>query len=213
MKQNNLFQKGFLIIIALKNIHNYLPPFSLEEIDKFDMLSHKNSKYLLYKFNDWIESLGVENILISHTSKVKIEVGLQKIEERDKQFLIEKFIYEVEKKNPYTIETEKKPEILLEMKKNYLICRKVYQSLFVEVANTFIQYINTLTPGEIEQLDNDLKADGWGVSSIVEIENSIELLCIFQMFNYYNGRLPFTNGLWPVPDGTSNCCLILKKYP
>ena len=31
---------------------NYLPSFSLEENDKFDMLSQKNSKYLLYKFND-----------------------------------------------------------------------------------------------------------------------------------------------------------------
>ena len=72
------------------------------------MLSHKNSKYLLYKFNDCIESLGAENILIRHTSKVKDVVGLQKIEEKDKQFLIEKLIYEIEKKNPYTIETEKK---------------------------------------------------------------------------------------------------------
>ena len=39
------------------------------------------------------------------------------------------------------------------MEKNYRICRRVYQSLFVEVTNTFIQYINTLTPDEIEQLD------------------------------------------------------------
>ena len=44
----------------------YLLLFSLEEIDKFDMLSNKNSKYLLYKFNDWIESMNAENILIIH---------------------------------------------------------------------------------------------------------------------------------------------------
>ena len=91
-----------------KYTRNYPPSFSLEEIDKSDMLSHKNSKYLLYKFNDWIESLGAEKILIKHTSKVKDKVGLQKIEEKDKQFLIEKLIYEIEEKNPYTIETEKK---------------------------------------------------------------------------------------------------------
>ena len=89
----------------------------------------------MYKFNDRIESLGAENILIRHTSKVKGEVGLQKIEEKDKQFLIEKLIYEIEKKNPNTAEIEKKPEILFEIEKNHRICcRKVYQSLFVEVA-------------------------------------------------------------------------------
>ena len=84
------------------------------------MLSHKDSKYLLYKFNDWIESLGAEKILIRHTLQVKDKLRLQKIEQKDKQFFIEKLIYEIEKQNPYTIETEKKPEILLEMKKKKL---------------------------------------------------------------------------------------------
>ena len=35
-----------------------------------------------------------ENILIRHNSKVKDEVGLRKIEEKNKQFLIEKIISE-----------------------------------------------------------------------------------------------------------------------
>ena len=70
----------------------YFPSFSLEEIDKFDMLSNKNSKYLLYKFNDWIESMNAEKILIRHNSKVKDEVGLQ-------------------------IEVEKMPDIMLEIEK------------------------------------------------------------------------------------------------
>ena len=83
------------------------------------------------------------------------------------------------KKSPYAIETEKKPGIIIEIEKNYRICRLVYQSLFVEVADTFIQYSNMLTPDKIEQLDNDLKANGWGVKLIIEIENSVELLCIF----------------------------------
>ena len=63
-----------------KYTRSYLPSFPIEEIDNFDMLSNKNSKYLLYKFNDWIESMGAEKNLIRHTSKVNDEVGLQKIE-------------------------------------------------------------------------------------------------------------------------------------
>ena len=56
----------------------------------------KTLNTLLHKFNDWIESLGAEKILIRHSSKVIDIVGLQKIEEKDKQFSIEKIIYEVE---------------------------------------------------------------------------------------------------------------------
>ena len=101
-----------------KYMRNYLPSFSIHEIEKLNMLSNKNAKYLLYKFNDWIESLGAEKILIRLSSKVIDIVGLQKIEEKDKQSLIEKIIYEVEKKSPYQIETEKKLEIIIEIEKN-----------------------------------------------------------------------------------------------
>ena len=49
-----------------------------------------------------------EKFLIRHTSKVKDEIGLQKIEEKDKQFLIEKIIAEIEKK-PVHYTNRKKP--------------------------------------------------------------------------------------------------------
>ena len=66
--------------------------------------------------------------------------------------------------------------------------------MFVDVADIFIQYINTLDLDEIDQLDNDLKANGWSVKSVVEIKDSVALLCIFQMLYYYKGRLSLTNG-------------------
>lgn len=47
------------------------------------MLSNKNPKYLLYKFSDQIESMKTGKILVRHTSKVKDEVGLHKIDEND----------------------------------------------------------------------------------------------------------------------------------
>ena len=38
-------------------------------------------------------------------------------------------------------------------------------------------------------LMTNMTSNGWGAQAIVEIENSVELLCIFQMFYYFNGRL------------------------
>ena len=90
---------------------------------------------------------------------------------------------------------------MLEIEKNYRLFRRVYQSLFVDTADIFIQYIYSLEPEEIKQLDDDIKTNRWGIESIVDIQNSFELLCIFQLVYYVNGRLPLTNGLLPVPDG------------
>ena len=81
--------------------------------------------------------MGAEKFLIRHTSKIRGEIGLQKIEEKDKQFLIEKIIAKIENKNPYEIKTEKEPEIMLEIEKEYRICRRVYQASFYKTAEIF----------------------------------------------------------------------------
>ena len=73
-----------------KYIKGYLPSFSIEEAKKFDLHSNKNSKYLLYKFSDWKESLGAEKRLIRCTSKAEDSYGLKKIKEKGKQFLTKK---------------------------------------------------------------------------------------------------------------------------
>ena len=49
---------------------------------------------------------------------------------------------------------------MLEIEKIYRIYSRVYQTLPYEIAETFIQYINTLTADEIKQLDADLRSNG-----------------------------------------------------
>ena len=67
--------------------------------------------------------------------------------------------------------------------------------MFFHNANVFIHYIHPLEPDESKQLDDDIRANAQGVESIVNIQNSSELLCIFQLFYYFNGHLSLTNGL------------------
>ena len=117
--------------------------------------------------------------MIRHTSKVQDTYGLKKIEEKDKQFLIEKIIYGIKNENPYTISTEKKPRIMREIEETYKICRRVYQSLFIDIADIFIEYIQSLDLDEIQQMDDDIKSNGWGAKSLLEIESAFDLLHIF----------------------------------
>ena len=76
----------------------------------------------------------------------------------------------------------------------------VYHSLYVDVAEAFIEYIHSLDVNEIQQLDDDRKANIWGVKYLLEIENVCEFLTIFQFFYYLNVRLPLTNGVSIVSD-------------
>ena len=89
---------------------NFIPSFSIDDVEKFDLYANKNSKCLFYKFNDQIDASAGERQIIRHTAKVKDEVRIKKTEERDRQFLVEKIIHGVEFSNPYENSIEKKPE-------------------------------------------------------------------------------------------------------
>ena len=126
---------------------------------------------------------------------------MKKIEERNRQFLVEKLIHGVEFSNPYVNSIEKNPEIIETDESNYRIIRRVYQHLYANIADIFIEYINSLDADEIQELDEDLKTNEWSAKTLLKIENSFEPLSIFQLFYYFNGSLPLTNGLLVVPDG------------
>ena len=115
--------------------------------------------------------------------------------------MVEKIIHSTEFSNLYENRTEKEPETIETVESNYKISRRVYQALFIDIADSFIEYIHSLDINEIQELDDDLKALGWRVKSLLEVENVYELLTVFQNFYYFNGRFPLTNGLLIVSDG------------
>ena len=88
---------------------------------------------------------GAEKLAIRHTAKAKDSFGLKKIEDRDRQFLIEKIIHGVEFNNAYEISSEKKPNIIDTIEKNYRISRRMDQSLLLMLQtvllNIFIRYM------------------------------------------------------------------------
>ena len=173
--------------------------FSADDTEKFYLFSNKNSKFLLYKFHDWIESLqSAEKLYICHTAEVQDSISLKTIEKRYRQFLVEKIIHGIEFNGPSENSIEKSPEIIDTVEKNYKILRRVYQSLFADFADTFIEYIHTLDTDEIQQLDGNIKANGYGVKSLLKIENLYELL---KVFHFLNGRLLVTNDLMVIRDG------------
>ena len=70
-----------------------------------------------------------------------------------------------------------------------------------EVADIFLEYIHSLDPNEIQQLDDDVKGNVRGFMNLLEIDNSLLLLSTFQLCYHNNGRLPLTNGVLIAPYG------------
>lgn len=128
-------------------------------------------------------------------------VGLQKVEEKSRQFLIEKIIHGIKFESLYQLEAEKKPEIMETIESNYRIARRVYQQLYVDVSELFAKFVRSLGTFEIKDMNNNIRVNGWGIKKITEVQDSEELMNIFQNFYNLMGRLPLSNGLLVVPDG------------
>ena len=62
-----------------------------------------------------------------HAKKMLDTVGLQKVEPKNKQFLLEKIIHGIEFENLYATDSERKPEIMSTREGYYRIARRVYQ--------------------------------------------------------------------------------------
>ena len=79
-------------------------------------------------------------------------------------------------KNLYENSFEKKPKIIDTVESNYRIIRRVYQHLYADIADILFEYIHSLDADEIQQLDDDIKTNRWGVINLLKIDNALELV-------------------------------------
>ena len=124
-----------------KYITNFLQVFSIDDQEKLDLLAFKNSKYLFYRFNDFVKAYGNPRYKLLHTRKMLDSAGLKKVEDKNKQFLIEKIIHGVEFENLYQSNPEKNPEIMETTESNYEVARRVYQYLYYDIAELFLNIL------------------------------------------------------------------------
>ena len=85
---------------------------------------------------------------------------------------------------------KKNPEIMSTIERNYRILRRVYQQLHIDTAEMFAEFISSLNSYEIHDMDEDIKAIGWGIKKITEVTGAQELLILFPDFYAITGRLP-----------------------
>ena len=79
--------KNFSYCSSFENyISQFLQAFSIDDIEKYDLYTHKNSKYLFCCFNYYIKAYGNSRQKIKHTRKMLDSVGMQKIEEKTNNF-------------------------------------------------------------------------------------------------------------------------------
>ena len=59
----------------------------------------------------------------------------------------------------------------------------------------------SVDPLNYHDMDEDVKANGWGIKKITDVNNAENFMPIFQIFYQLTGSFSLSNGLLVVPDG------------
>ena len=117
--------------------------FDAYEKTKLDLLTFKNTKYLLYRFNDLLESTGQPIILIKHSKVTDDYTAAEEIQNQNWQYFIERVI-EVCKSKEIGSTIRKSEDFLLNTVENVTIAKKSYETFYNVVARNFYSTMNKL---------------------------------------------------------------------
>ena len=135
---------------------------------------------------------------------------MERLQNRDWQYLIETLIYKVEKdQDYYKIKTVEDSEMIKNVEKNYRVLRRVYNEVYMSIAENFQLYINSLEQSELEEIDADFVSSG--LNSIQNGDNATEVMMLFDFFYFVTGRLPTTTLIRLFPEQIFQWKLTVKK--
>ena len=120
-----------------------LNEFDAQKKTTFDVLAHKNTKFLVYRYND-LKALGGEELIkIRHSIVTDNYLVAEEIQNQDWQYFIER-VLEVSKFNNTNL-IKSGEEFLLSTIENVTVARRVYSMIFDIVSRNFNLTINDLS--------------------------------------------------------------------
>ena len=89
---------------------------------------------------------------------------------------------------------KKEAKIIIDMKDNYNVISRVYNSIYSSIAEEFKIYLDSQLGSKKDKIEKDFDANGNELLTIRESESALEILDFFSWFCYLNGRLTTVSG-------------------
>ena len=143
--------------------------FDTYEKTKYDLLTFKNTKYLLHHFNDFQESIGQLLIKVRHSIVTDNYIVAEEIQNQNWQYFIE-CVIEVCKSKEIGSTIKQSEDFLLTMVENVTIAKKSYETFYNVIEKNFYSTMSNISTDEHEILTKDFLGENfWGENSTVEL--------------------------------------------
>ena len=176
--------------------------FKGNEDQKFDVLTNKNSKYLFYWFNDYLERLLQPIKPICHSIITDDDLVLEVIQKENWQYFIETILTACKTNNAGINNTInlKNINLIKNSIENITICKQTYLNFYNQISQYLTNTIRNLPVDERNEIDCDLQKHNYfinlGETNDFSDHNIIDIFCNFFQ---QHGRFPGSQDLIVVP--------------
>ena len=157
--------------------------------NKLDIFTNKNSKFLFYHFNDYLQQSGRETIKIKHTVVTQDYLAAGKIQDRNWKYFVESVLTFSQNA---TVESNEK-SFLLDTKENIEIFKKAYEKLYNQISKNFTGMLNKMPFDLFEKIEDDLIRKKYGKNDLKNLDSWVS-------FYFKQGRFPGNSDLTILPQ-------------
>ena len=156
-------------------------------------MSFKNTKYLLYRFNDLQNSIGELLIKVKHSVVTDNYIATEEIQNQNWQYFIERVLEVCHSKE---VGSTMKPteDFLLTTVKNVILAKKFYETFYNVAECNLYSTMPKISNDEREQLQEDF------LSKNVLGKNVVVQLDLWLAFYYKYGRFPSSQKFVSIPQ-------------
>ena len=167
--------------------------FDETERNKLDILTNLNSKFLFYRFNDFLQQKGRKTKNIKHSVVTEDYIAGEKIQDKSWKYFVESVLNLSEKPNSNSSENDQ--NFLVDTKENIEILKKTYDELFRQIEKNQIEMFQNMPFDYFKDIENDLRREKYLEEDFLKLDTWIS-------FYYKLGRFPGEQELTILPQSS-----------
>ena len=126
-------------------VMEYFNAIKSKNNDKYNMLTHKNSKFLFYNFDHFLNRIGKQSKLVRHTKISDDDFALRNLQEKNWPYFVERLQTVSGNEDSFIFSTNSSIEenkIIYDTIEN--LCKSVYNVIYIGVVDNFREYLQSL---------------------------------------------------------------------
>ena len=125
----------------------YLVNIKNGEDEKYDKHTNKNSKFLLYRFNDYLKQINEPTKPVRHSVVLSDETALEILQNKNWQYFIEIILEVCQSNNGSALNqlvNVKEVKITENSVENFTFCKQLYTNFYNQIASNLAEAIGNL---------------------------------------------------------------------